>query len=71
MMRCKLDENLSIRLAQPLIDRGCDVSSIHEQNMKGEKDDVAYVDCGRESRVLMTRDIGFADIPRFPRSKRS
>lgn len=65
-MKFKTDENLPEEAAKLLKEAGHDTSSILDQNMGGDPDpDVASV-CLAESRVLVTLDLGFADIRAYP-----
>jgi predicted nuclease of predicted toxin-antitoxin system len=61
----KLDENLSIQLAEPLIRRGHDVSSVHAQGLKGSADPRIAEVCRSERRALVTLDLDFSDISTY------
>lgn len=65
-MKFKVDENLPIEAAQPLIEAGHDVHSVHEQGLVGAKDQVLAEVCRSESRVMVTLDTHFADIRTYP-----
>lgn len=67
-LKFKTDENLPEEVAEEvaelLTDAGHDASTVLDQSMGGDPDpDVASV-CLAESRVLVTLDLGFADILR-------
>lgn len=65
-MKFKADENSPEEAAKLLGDAGHDASTILDQSMGGEPDpDVASV-CLTESRILVTLDLGFADIRAYP-----
>ncbi len=65
-MKLKSDENLPHECAEVLTRHGHDALTILDQNMQGEKDpEVAQV-VRREGRALLTLDVGFGDIRRYP-----
>jgi predicted nuclease of predicted toxin-antitoxin system len=65
-MRWKLDENLPVELAHLLADQGWDCLTVPDQALAGRPDsDIAEV-CRAEGRILVTLDIGFADIRSYP-----
>ncbi|MEJ7631445.1 MAG: DUF5615 family PIN-like protein [Rubrobacteraceae bacterium] len=65
-MKFKTDENLPEEVANLLREAGHDASTVLDQNMGGDPDpDVASV-CRTESRVLVSLDLGFADIRAYP-----
>ena len=65
-MRFKLDENLSRHLRTPLESDGHDVSTVVEEGLSGQPD-VAVGEAARaEDRILLTLDLDFADVRRFP-----
>lgn len=65
-MKFKTDENLPEEAAKLLEEAGYDASTILHQSMGGDPDpDVASV-CVAEGRVLVTLDLGFADIRAYP-----
>jgi predicted nuclease of predicted toxin-antitoxin system len=62
----KTDENLHPDLATLLRQHGHDAMTVWDQNLRGYSDaDIATV-CKREGRVLVTLDMGFADIRSYP-----
>lgn len=65
-LKFKLDENLSRRLAEPLIKAGHDVSSVYEQRLTGGPDDNLLDICKREDRVLISGDGDFQNVRVFP-----
>ena len=65
-MRFKIDENLPPELARLLREHGHDGLTVDEQGLRGHADaDVGEV-CQAEKRVLITLDLGFADIRAHP-----
>lgn len=61
-MRFKTDENVPLELTGLLQSSGHDAASVHGQDMAGAKDAELWAACVRERRVLITLDLGFADI---------
>jgi len=66
MMRFKLDENFGIRTQKLFLSAGYDVKTVHEQNLHGCSDQNLYEICCAEKRCLLTLDLDFSDITRFP-----
>jgi predicted nuclease of predicted toxin-antitoxin system len=67
-MRLKLDENLPREATELLRQAGHDASSVLEQGLGGRADpDVASV-CAGEGRGLVTLDVDFANVRRYPPS---
>ncbi len=65
-MRFKVDENLPVEVADLLRRDRYDALTVLEQHLGGSPDsDLAQV-CQREGRVLITLDLDFADIRRYP-----
>lgn len=65
-MKFKTDENLPEEAAELLRSAGYDASTILEQSMGGELDPEVASVCRREQRILVTLDLGFADIRTYP-----
>lgn len=65
-MRLKLDENLDARLVQPLPQAGHDVTTVPEQGLRGAADTALFDVCTSEGYVLVTLDLDFANVLRFP-----
>jgi len=65
-MKFKIDENLPIELADLLQNEGYDASTIYSESLKGAKDPTVIAVCQQEQRVLITLDLDFADIHRYP-----
>ena len=68
-MRVKLDENLGNRGAQAFRAAGHDVATAYEQGLTGATDDELYDVCVRESRLLVSLDLDFANPLRFDPAK--
>ena len=65
-MRFKVDENLPGELAQLLGDHGHEAHTVLDQRLGGSPDPTISEVCKREGRVLITLDLGFADIRAYP-----
>ena len=65
-MKFKLDENLGPTIKQIFQGAGYDVHTIFEQNMLGKQDIYIYEHCLREGYCLVSLDLDFSDIVRFP-----
>jgi predicted nuclease of predicted toxin-antitoxin system len=65
-MRFKTDENLHPEIAALLVRHGHDAVTLWDQGMRGKRDPEIAEVCRREQRVLVTLDLGFADIRRYP-----
>lgn len=65
-MKLKLDENVHTDVAPALRALGHDVLTVHDQHLAGHPDaDIARA-VHQEQRVLVTFDLDFADIRRYP-----
>lgn len=65
-MKLKLDENISYRAATPLIDLGHDVATVAAEGLGGHNDTEIAEASGREGRILVTQDVAFGDVRRYP-----
>ncbi len=65
-MRLKLDENLGTRALGLFRDAGHDVATVHEQNLGGAPDTSLIEACRDEGRALVTLDLDFSNVLRFP-----
>jgi len=65
-MKIKLDENMPDDLAEFLRSSGHDVTTVAEEGLSGADDPEVIQETAKERRLLMTFDVGFADIRKFP-----
>ena len=65
-MKLKLDENLDVRLAVILRQAGHEVTTVRDQGLAGIDDKELYRHCVSEARTLVTLDLDFANVLRYP-----
>ena len=65
-MKWKLDENFGSRAAHLLSAAGHDAETVLQEQLGGACDEDIYSACVREKRALLTLDLDFADVLRFP-----
>ena len=65
-MKFKLDENFGNRTEKLFAAAGHDVRTIRQQALQGCSDDHLCNVCCSEKRCLVTLDLDFADVTRFP-----
>ena len=65
-MKFKLDENLPAEAAALLREHGRDVHSVCDERLGGAADPAIAQAAQREQRILLTPDLDFADIRRYP-----
>ncbi len=65
-MKWKLDENLGSRTVHLFLQAGHDAETVLQEKLSGATDETLYQVCVREDRCLLTLDIDFADVLRFP-----
>jgi predicted nuclease of predicted toxin-antitoxin system len=65
-VKFKLDENLGTRAQSVFESAGHDVHTVRQQALAGASDQHLYAVCCREARCLVTLDLDFADVTRFP-----
>lgn len=68
-MKFKLDENFGTRTQQLFRAAGHDVLTVHDQGLHSCPDEHLYKVCCGEHRCLVTLDLDFADVTRFPPEK--
>lgn len=66
MKKIKLDENFPASCILLFAQAGIDASSVLLQNISGINDDGLYEICTKEGRTLITFDLDFANIIRYP-----
>ena len=67
-MKFKLDENLGPRIQRLFQAHGHDAQSVPDEKLQGCPDEQLYEVCRSEGRCLITLDLDFADVTRFPPS---
>jgi predicted nuclease of predicted toxin-antitoxin system len=65
-MKLKLDENLSRHLKPVLIGLGHDVLTAADENLLSHPDTEIAQAANEEQRMLMTLDVEFADLRKYP-----
>lgn len=65
-MRFKLDENVHPEAAELLKGFGHDVMTVYEQGLCGKDDGTIAEVCHTEGRALVTLDVDFADLRKYP-----
>lgn len=68
-MKFKLDENFGTRTQQLFYDAGHDVQTVRDQRLQSCSDYHLYEICCAEQRCLVTLDLDFSDVTRFPPDK--
>lgn len=68
MKKIKLDENFPPAFLSLFQSDLIDASSVHLQNMSGADDNRVFNICCEENRTLVTFDLDFANIIRYPAS---
>jgi predicted nuclease of predicted toxin-antitoxin system len=66
MKKIKLDENFPPVVLPLFQNERIDASSVFVQQLAGTSDDNLYQICKKEGRVIVTFDLDFANIIRFP-----
>ena len=67
-MKVKLDENLGKSIQRKFENSNFDAHTVQFENLQGKTDEIIFEVCQREKRSLITLDIDFSDIIRFPLS---
>jgi predicted nuclease of predicted toxin-antitoxin system len=67
-MQFKTDENLPVEIAEWLREQGHDAMSVREQNLQGTTDESLADRCKTEGRAIVSLDLDFSDIRKYPPS---
>ena len=65
-MKFKLDENFGTRTLEIFRAAAHDIQTVRSQKLQGCFDQNLYEVCCKEQRCLVTLDLDFADVTRFP-----
>ena len=65
-MRFKLDENLGRQAIDLFLEAGHDIATVAEQELQGVADNHLISVCRDEARGLVTLDLDFSNVLRFP-----
>ena len=65
-MKFKLDENFGSRSIHLFDQAGHDVETVRQEGLGGATDETIFEVSVREGRCLLTLDLDFADVLRFP-----
>jgi predicted nuclease of predicted toxin-antitoxin system len=65
-MKFKLDENLGSRTAGLIAESGHDVETVAQERLSGTDDARLFEICVAERRCLISLDLDFTDVLRFP-----
>ena len=67
-MNFKLDENFGTRTQHLFRESGHTVQTVRDQNLQGAPDSQLYDVCCAENYCMVTLDLDFCDVTRFPPS---
>lgn len=65
-MKIFLDEDLPKSLTKLLREKGYEVFDVRESGLRGASDDKVFDFAQEKQAILMTADLGFSNITRFP-----
>ncbi|MGE5445035.1 MAG: DUF5615 family PIN-like protein [Ignavibacteriales bacterium] len=65
-MKFKLDENFGTRTQQLFRQAGHEIQTVRDEGLEGSSDQHLYEICCVEQRCLVTLDLDFGDVVRFP-----
>jgi len=68
-MKFKLDENFGTRTQRLFQSANHDVQTVRDEEIQSCPDEKLYDICREEGRCLVTLDVDFADVTRFPADK--
>lgn len=66
MLKILLDENLSRSTAKTLRGNGFEVLEVRDCGLRGKTDEELFAFAKKEKALILTGDIGFGNILRFP-----
>ena len=66
MARFLVDESLPYALAESLSNSGHEATHAYDAGLRGANDEDVYREAERRGVLMLTRDLDFADIRRFP-----
>ncbi|HZX35894.1 MAG TPA: DUF5615 family PIN-like protein [Thermodesulfobacteriota bacterium] len=66
MLKILLDENLSRSTAKTLRQNGFEVLEVRDCGLRGKSDEEIFDFAKKEKAVILTGDIGFGNVLRFP-----
>ena len=69
ILRFLIDEDVPRSTTRVLRDAGFDVINVHEAGLQGKRDDKVFEYAQSENRLLITCDMDFSNILKFPPSK--
>ena len=64
----RLDENLGRQAIDLFLEAGHDIATVARQDLRGAADNRLIAVCREEARVLVTLDLDYSNVLRFPRS---
>jgi hypothetical protein len=65
-VRLKLDENITVAAAGPLVELGHDVDTVADEQLVGRPDPDVFAAAIADERALVTVDLGFRDPREYP-----
>ena len=69
MTKFKLDGHFGNRIKKIFLDSGYDTETVRDENLQGIPDKNLFEVCKKESRCIVTLDLDFSDVIRFPPEK--
>lgn len=65
-MKFKIDENIPIEVVEIFSKNRLDCDDVYQENINGKPDEAVIAKCNEDQRVLITLDLDFADIVKYP-----
>lgn len=65
-MHVLLDEDIPTSYGDVFVRLGCTVFTVFDLHLRGAMDDVVFRAAQKRRAILVTADLGFADVHRFP-----